>query len=284
MHSPTQLHVYTPDSELRRPRRLWRQMRRDLWASRELALRLAVRDIRAQYRQAALGFAWALILPLANTVTWIFLSASKLITVSTTVLPYPVFVFVGTLLWSIFMEAFTSPLQQTSAAKGMLAKINFPPEALIISGVYQTLFNAAIKFGILLLILPWLGINLGFGLLLAPLGLLAIVLMGTTLGLLVTPVGLLYGDVGRAMPLLLQFLMYLTPVVFPLPESGWGGTVMRLNPLTPLILTGRDWLTGQSPEFLGAFVGVNILAAGLLLVVWLVYRLAMPILIERMSA
>jgi len=43
-----------------------------------------------------------------------------------------------------------SPLQQTNAAKPMLAKINFPREALVISGIYQTSFNAGIKLVVLL--------------------------------------------------------------------------------------------------------------------------------------
>ena len=60
--------VYTPDSSLSHPLVMAREMFRDLFASRELAWRLAVRDIRAQYRQAFLGIFWAFILPLANTV------------------------------------------------------------------------------------------------------------------------------------------------------------------------------------------------------------------------
>ncbi len=59
---------------------------------------------------------------------------------------------------------------------------------------------------------------------------------------------------------------------------------MWLNPLTPLILNARAWFTGQPPELLGEWVLAVGASALLLLVVWLVYRLAMPILIERMSA
>jgi lipopolysaccharide transport system permease protein len=86
------------------------------------------------------------------------------------------------------------------------------------------------------------------------------------------------------MPLLMQFLMYLTPVVFAMPKEGIAATLFTLNPLTPVILTARDWLTGGTPEFLGYFLAVNVAAILLLLVVWVVYRMAMPILIERMSA
>jgi lipopolysaccharide transport system permease protein len=166
----------------------------------------------------------------------------------------------------------------------MLAKLNFPREALIVSGIYQTLFNAGIKFALLVGALVLLGINPGWGLLLFPCGIFSLVLVGTAVGLLITPVGMLYSDVGRALPLLMQFLMYVTPVVFPMPKAGWAATLFSINPLTPVILSARDWLTGFTPEYLGYYLLVNLAAVGLLLVVWVIYRLAMPILIERMSA
>jgi lipopolysaccharide transport system permease protein len=278
------IKVYTPDSSLANPLTMVRAMFRDLFMSRELAWRLAVRDIRAQYRQAFLGILWAFILPLANTVTWIFLSRAGIVSVGETALPYPVYVFTGTMLWAILMDAMTAPLQQTNAARGMLAKLNFPREAIVVSGIYQTLFNAAIKITLLSGALILLGMNPGWNVLLFPFGILSLVLVGTAIGLLITPVGMLYTDVGRALPLLMQFLMYLSPVVFPIPKAGWAATLFRINPLTPIILTTRDWLTGFTPEFLGYFLAVNVAALALLLVVWMAYRLAMPILIERMSA
>lgn len=276
--------VYTPDSSLVSPLKMLREMFRDLAASRELAWRLAVRDVSAQYRQAFLGFLWAFILPLANTLAWIFLNSSGVIKIADTALPYPVYVFTGTMLWAIFMDALNAPLAQVNAARGMLAKLNFPREALIVSGIYQTLFNAAIKIVLLFGALLVVGINPGWNLWLFPLGILSLILVGTACGLLITPVGMLYTDVGRGLPLLMQFLMYVTPVVFPIPSSGWAATLFHLNPLTPLILTTRDWLTGFEPGYLGYFLLVNLAAVVLLLLVWVVYRLAMPILIERMSA
>jgi lipopolysaccharide transport system permease protein len=282
----TQLSVrtYTPASPLVHPAKLWREMKQDLWAGRELAWRLAVRDISAQYRQSVLGVLWALINPLTTTAVWLFLSTSRLVQVADTGLPYPVFVFTGTLLWSILIDSFNAPLGQVNANRALLAKINFPREALILTGIYQTLFNAAIKLGILLLVLPFLGIHPGWRGLLIPVGILALVLTGTAVGLAITPLGVLYGDIGRGIPLITQLLMYLSPVVFPLATTGWTGTVMRLNPLTPLILNARAWFTGQPPQLLGEWALAVGGSAVLLLVVWMVYRLAMPILIERMSA
>jgi len=276
--------IYTPDSLLSNPLRMVREMLRDLAASRELAWRLTVRDLSAQYRQTFLGFLWAIILPLANTLIWIFLSRSGVVNISDTVLPYPVYVFTGTMLWAILMDAINAPLQVATASKSMLAKINFPREALLVSGIYQTLVNALIKVALLIVALLALGIYPDWNVLLFPIGLFSLVLVGTVIGLALTPIGLLYTDVGKAIPLLMQFLMYLTPVVFAMPKSGISATLFQLNPLTPLILTARDWLTGFTPEYLGYFVFVNGIAIALLLVFWIVFRLAMPILIERMGS
>ena len=261
-----------------------RGMFRDLMASRGLAWRLASRDINAHYRQAFLGILWAFIMPLANTITWIFLSSTGIVSVGKTVLPYHVNLLTGTMMWAILIDAMTAPLAQTNAARGMLTKLNFPREAILLSGIYQTLFNAAIKVCLLIPALLIMGINPGWGVLLFPFGLLSLVLVGTAAGLLITPVGMLYTDIGRALPLMMQFLMYLSPVVFPAPQEGLASALFQLNPLTPVILTARDWLTGRPPEFLGFFLAVNTVAFVSLLVVWIAYRLAMPILVERMSA
>jgi lipopolysaccharide transport system permease protein len=282
-HSPS-ITVYTPESNLRRPQQMVRSMFADLRLARELAWRLAVRDINAQYRQTALGFLWAIILPLATTVTWLFLNASGIISMSATTIPYPVYVFTGTMLWSIFMDSLTAPLAQTTGAKAMLTKLNFPREALILSGIYQTLFNAGIKIALLVVVVAVAGVSPGWGLALLPLGILSLLLAGTAIGLTLTPVGMLYTDIGKGLPLVLQFCMYITPVVFPLPQSGWALTLFKMNPMTPIIMTARSWITGVPADFLTGFVWVN---AGLLIIAaaaWIMYRLAMPILIERISS
>jgi lipopolysaccharide transport system permease protein len=278
------VHVYTADSALANPSVLAREMVRDLAGSRDLAWRLTVRDIRARYRQAFLGVLWAFFLPLANTATWVFLSRAGIVSVGQTALPYPAYVFTGTMLWAILIDAVNAPLQQTNAARPMLAKLNFPREALVVSGIYQTLFDGGIKVALLIGALIMLGINPGWNVMLLPFGVLSLVLVGTTIGLLITPLGMLYTDVGHALPLLMQFLMYASPVVFPMPTTGWAATLFTINPLTPLILVTRAWLVGSPPVFVGYFFSINAAALGLLFVVWVTYRLAMPILIERMSA
>jgi len=113
---------------------------------------------------------------------------------------------------------------------------------------------------------------------------MSMILVGTTVGLLITPIGLLYTDVGKGIPLVMQFLMFVSPVVFPVPTVGWASKIFEINPLTSLVLVARDWLTGVPTQFLLSFVLINLSFLIALLVVSVIYRLAMPIMIERMGA
>jgi len=276
------VRIYTKESPVRKPVRLFKAIIRDVWDGRELAWRLSVRDISAQYRQTFIGVLWAFVLPLINTITWIFLNKSGLIKMGATNLPYPLYVFTGTMLWGIFIDALNAPLKQTSGAKGMLAKINFPREALVISGIYQTLFNGGIKISLLFIALFVMRVYPDWHLVFFPFGVFSLILAGTVIGLFITPIGLLYKDIGNSIPLIMQFFMYVTPVVLPMPQSGWAVTIFTLNPMTPLILTARDWLTGFSPEFLVYYLLVNLASIVCLVLLAVVFRIALPILIERM--
>lgn len=275
--------TYSSESDLHRPVQLARDMWRDLIGSHRLAMRLAMRDLRAQYRQSILGVLWVVLLPLSNTGAWLFLQRAGIVDVAGINVPYGVYVFTGAMVWSIFTDAINAPLQQTLAAKSMLVKINFPREALVVAGFYQTTFHAAIKIALVLVVLTTYGHPPGWNALGLPLAVAALILAGTALGLLLTPIGILYSDIGRALPVLTQFLIFVTPVAYPIPNGGWAARVMEGNPLTPLVELARDTLLSTDAASLTQFLRVNVAVFLLLVVVWVVYRTAMPILIERMG-
>ena len=276
--------IYTPHSSIKKPSILLKEMFSDLMASHSLAWRLADRDIKSQYRQSILGILWAFINPIINTLMWMFLNSTGIIKVANTAIPYPLYVFTGTMLWGIFTDAVGSPSNQTNNAKGILTKINFPKEALILSGIYQTLFNSVIKIVILMIIILIMGVYPNWTLLLFPIAFFTLILLGTSIGLFLTPIGMLYGDVGRIIPLFLQVLMYISPVLFPMPKTGWVCKLFNLNPLTPIIIAARNWLTGFPVEHISDFIGTNIICFVLLIFSWALYRISMPILVERMSS
>ncbi len=276
--------VYSSDVKKRGFGRLFQGMNTDMRLSLHLAFTLAKRDIKAMYRQSLLGYVWAFIMPLMNTIIWIFLQGSGIVTVADTGMNYALYVFTGTMMWQIFTEAFQSPIVEVNAAKGLLTKLNFPREAIIISGLLKTIFNAAIKVALLIPVAFLFSSTIDWTILLFPIGIISIILVGLSFGLFLAPLGTLYGDVGKAIPLVTQFLMYFAPVVLPFPKEGISAFVFKINLLSPVIASSRSWLIGMENPWTLYFVIVNIIALALLFFAWAVFRLAMPILTERMSS
>jgi lipopolysaccharide transport system permease protein len=78
--------------------------------------------------------------------------------------------------------------------------------------------------------------------------------------------------------------MYISPVVFPIPTSGWVKIPFTYNPVTPLMMTARQCLTGYGDNYLSGFFLVTVSMLVVLFFSWIVYRVTMPVIIEKMSS
>lgn len=281
--APLAVNVYTRESPLRHPGKLLRALLQDLLAARELAWRLFVRDLSANYRQTYLGYIWAFLPPLAASATFIFLQSQGITRIDDTGIPYAAFAMMGTLLWQVFADAIQSPLSSTNSARSMLAKINFPREAVLISGLYMVLFNFLVRLVLLAVVMAVWNVVPGRGLLLFPLAMAGLLACGYVIGLLLLPVGFLYKDIDRAIVIVTQFWMLLTPVVYPARTHGLAGFLATWNPVSPVLITAREALSGLMFTQLGAFSLVSGVALLLCFLGLIAFRLAMPILIERMG-
>ena len=278
---PLTTAIYTPDPQLRTPGRLVREMIRDLSVSRELAWRICARNISTQYRQSALGYVWAIIPPLMTSLVFVLLYSAKLLRTGETGIPYPVFVVLGTVCFGLFFEALTAPLSAVGGARGMLSKINFPHEALLLAAVGQILFNFAVKLTLVVVVLVAFRVPVRPTAALAAVPLAGLLVVGVALGILLIPIGGLFRDVVQSLAIAGNGLMFLTPAAYPPPQAGLLGFLTGHNPLTPLIMAARDVIVlGSSP-----YMPTTLLVVGagivVLLLAWVVFRLAMPILIER---
>ena len=257
---------------------------REMPEANELGIRLFKRNLKAMYRQSIFGFFWALLPPLVTAGLWIFLRGSKVMSVGDTAISYPVYVLVGTMLWQIFSESIQTPIKSVISNKAMLVKINIPREALLLSGLYEIGFNLLIKIGLLFIVLIVFQQGFGFSLLMVPIGLFALIITGFSIGLILTPIGILYQDIQRGISVILPFIMYLTPVIYPKPTHGAVGMIMQFNPIATLLPETRNWFTGLPAENWQLF---TLYSSGFLILLFLgliVYRVAMPIIIERIGS
>jgi lipopolysaccharide transport system permease protein len=258
-------------------------MIRDLLASRELAWRLFVRNIAAQYRQSALGYVWAVAPLLLTSSVFILLHSAGLLQAGDTRVPYPVYVIIGTVSFALFVDALHMPLGAIAGARGILPKINFPHEALVLAGMAQILLNFAVKTTLIIGVLVMFRVQVPLTAVLVVIPLAGLLLAGLAIGILLVPIGTLFQDVGYALGLLASGLVFVTPAAYMPPRVGLLAVITAWNPLTPLITTARDLILHGSTTYMSTtlmLVGAGILA---LLLSWVAFRLAMPFLIERMG-
>lgn len=276
--------VHDTASQMRTPGRLLHAMWRDVRASRELSWRLFVRDLSAQYRQSLLGIFWAFVPPIITSVIFIILQSRNIVNFGETDVPYAVYVLVGTILWQLFVESLNAPLKSVTMARPLLVRINFPREALIVSALYMVIFNLLIKLVVLIVILVIYQILPTWGLLLAPAAILILSLLGIAIGLFLTPIGMLYTDIATSLPIIIQLFFFVTPVVYPPPQTFPFSLIAILNPVSPLLIATRDLILKGEITNIVPFTITSILTMIGLLIAWIVYRVALPIIIERMSA
>jgi lipopolysaccharide transport system permease protein len=258
-------------------------MLHDFYCSWELAWRFTVRDIKGQYRQTFLGLMWAFLPPIATTALFVFLQRQGvLVTGSSGKAPYVIQAFTGIILWQLFSETLMAPLKISFQSKALLAKINFPRESLLISAILHTLFTFAIRLLLLFILMAYFRQPFQSNLLWYLSGSLGLILLGLALGLILLPIGLLYEDIQALIGILMPLWMLATPVVYMVPAHGIIRKIMDINPVTPLLQFARAALLNENAALVWPGGLVVIGSFVFLLLGWIVYRLAMPLVIERM--
>ncbi|MEM7145860.1 MAG: ABC transporter permease [Verrucomicrobiota bacterium] len=275
--------TYTPDSALSNPGVLVREMTDELRNCGSLTIALFSRDLKAQFRQSILGYAWLFFPPIATTAVWFLLNSSGVVKVADTGMPYPAFVLIGTLLWQAFLDSLTKPITALNRSKAMLIKLNFPRIAPVLAGVGETTLTSAVRLVLLIPVFIFADLSLSWTAALFPLGYLSMVLLGSAIGVFLTPIGLLYTDIARAIGVVGQVAMYTAPVVYPIATEGFLRWVNIINPVTYLLETSRSLLVGGPFPFL--IPALIITAAGFLLLLasWTIFHITVPRIIERMG-
>lgn len=217
----------------------------DLWAYRELLYFLTWRDLKVRYKQTVLGAAWAVLQPLATMVLFT-LFFGRLAKVPSDGIPYPLFAFVGSLLWSFTSNAVSNAANSLIADARLVSKVYFPRMIVPASAVAASLVDLLIGLFILFPLMMYYGFTPRLSLLaIVPLALLLAV-FAFAVGLWLAGLNVIYRDVRYALPFAIQLGMFASPVIYPVtivPER-WRW-ILQLNPLSGIIETFRWAVTGR---------------------------------------
>jgi len=234
--------VITPPGRLNLPS--WREV----WGAREVAVRLAQRDLIVRYRQTVLGITWVLLQPLvsAGIFTIVFGQIADLSSGET---PYFLFTLAGMLAWNLFNGSLGRASSSMVGNSSLVQKVFFPRLLVPLSSVASVVVDFLVGLALAVVLLFVYGINPGWPILLLPVWVLLIVMIGCGLGLASAAYMVKYRDVGYVLPWLVQSLLYASPVAYSLSEVPdrlrW---LFEINPITWFLEAFRWSLVGtESP-------------------------------------
>lgn len=220
-----------------RPSRGWAVVDvREVWEFRDLLVSLAGRDLKIRYKQTVLGVLWVVLLPLtaAGIFAFVFGGVAKLETPGG--VPYFLFTFTGLLAWNLFNGTLGRASSVMVGNEHLVSKVYFPRLILPLSTVSTGLIDLAVASGMLIILLIAFWHLPGVEILLLPVCLTLLLMLSLGAGMAATALAVSYRDIGYILPVLLQLLLYLSPIAYPLAEVPERfRAIYSLNPLVPLL-------------------------------------------------
>ena len=228
----------------------------------DLISSFARRDIKARYKQTALGVAWSLLQPLSMMVvfTLVFSLFAK---VPSDGIPYPVFAYSALIFWTFFSNAISGGTVAMVSNATLIRKIYFPRETLLIAVLLAGLLDLSVASLLFVGMLFYYKVSLSLtALWVVPLLLLQITLTFGVISL-TSAAHVNFRDMGHALPLVVQLWMFATPVAYPISViPGWLHPFYMLNPMAAIIDGYRRALIlGTAPDLpaLGNSVAITVI-------------------------
>ena len=216
----------------------------EIWAFRDLIWTLAGRDLKLRYRQTALGAIWVVLQPLLAGLIFAFVFG-RVAGLPSDGLPYFVFAFAGLIGWQTFSHVLNKTSGSLIGSAALVSKVYFPRMCLPVSMVFSGLIDFAVALAMMVGLLVAYGINPGPAVLLLPVWLGLAVMLALGVGFLTSALSVSYRDVNYIVPVLMQFLLYASPVAYGMTAvtqrvPGPLAFVYHLNPMAA-ILQGFRW-------------------------------------------
>ena len=240
---------------------------------RELLARVTLRDLVLRYKQTAMGFGWAIFMPLMNTVVFsvVFMRVAPI----DTGMPYPLFAFSGLLCWNFFASSLRFAVNSLTSNASLVTKVYFPREIFPLSAVMVSLADFAVGNSVLVILMAYYGTPITAALLFLPVVVAVQVAFTLAIALLLAMGNLFYRDVKYLFEVAITVWMFATAVVYPIELVGGDlGRLMAINPMTPIIDAYRSvLLLGQLPPA-APFAAAAAAAFATLSVAWVLFHRA----------
>lgn len=254
---------------------------KEIWQYRDIFIALAFRDIKARYKQSVLGIMWVIIQPIATCLVFTIVFG-YFVRVDSGDIPYPVFVFSGLLLWQFFSRNLGEGTGSLVANSAFINKVYFPRMGIPLIGLLSSTIDFLLALVVLFVMMILFGVAFQGQTIFAPLIIFVTFCLTYAGALIFAPLNAIYRDVGMAIGYGTTFLMYLSPVIYPvsfLPEQyQW---LFDFNPIATLLDWMRWALIGTDLPSSRAFVVLGVTVFICLGIGRAVFRKLEPSIVDR---
>jgi lipopolysaccharide transport system permease protein len=228
-----------------KPKKGWQLIDiKELKEYRDLLYFFVGRNIRIRYKQTVLGGLWAIIQPFFMMVVFTIFFG-RLAKVPSDGIPYPIFSYAAMVAWTYFATAISSSSNSLVQEQTLLSKVYFPRLLAPLAPVLSGLLDFAVAFIVLIGMMIYYRIYPTIMVVFLPFLVLMMMLTASGVGMFLSALNAKYRDVGYAVPFLVQFWMFASPVVYPLsvlPEKYH--ILYAINPMSGIIEGFRSSLLG----------------------------------------
>lgn len=241
----------------------------ELWASREITLVLALRNVKTRYKQTVLGVAWTILQPLTAVVLFSFIFG-RLAQIPSDGIPYPVFVYSGLAVWLYFANAINLASESLAQYRDLVTKVYFPRLHAPLASVLPPLIDLTISIAAVGVFMAIYGVAPTLAIVFLPVWILVGVMIAFAVGVWLCALNVQYRDVRNALTFLLQLWFFATPVIYgsSVLEGRWN-FLLAINPMAGLIEGFRWSLIGAPAP--GGWALVSLLVGILILVTGVMY-------------
>jgi ABC-type polysaccharide/polyol phosphate export permease len=253
-------------------RRTIRESVTETLASRDLIGAMAFRAIKLRYRQALVGFVWAVAQPAAYLVVFTLIFGQAIAVGSGGDVPYAAFSISAIVTFQLASNGVGLGAMALVSEMPLLRRVYFCREAPVLAAVTVAFADFLIGVVLMLVVGPFLGAHEGWHLIFLPLCVLPIIVFVYALSLIAGGLNVYFRDIRFIMPLATQLWMFASPVAFPITQVSedlrpWYAIV---NPIVgPLEGVRRCVALGQMPDW--ELLGLSSAATLVLLLVALVF-------------
>jgi len=226
------------------------EMIQELIQYRELLGALTWQNIRIRYKQTAMGFLWALFMPIIIVLSGIVVKkAMAVVSGRPLELTEIASVTVKALPWAFFIGAIRFSVTSLTGNMNLVQKIYFPREMFPFSYILAQLFDFVIATFVLAIVLIFAKVGVSIYLIWLPILILFLILFTTGLSLILSCGNLFFRDVKYIVDVILTFGIFFTPVFFSASMFGKWKTLLLLNPIGAILESINNVVVlHQAPE------------------------------------